>query len=520
MMRRASPGRTGVLIADANTERAKRIAEACLARGADARTAFHGAAALEAALSEVPGVLVVPHELPIIPPAKLAEILRANPRTQAVRVLWIGEPPPDVPPSFADEIVPPPGNPDEVARCVEALLAQQARLEAVERGRGAEREVEGKLTQISLTDLLQLFHLNRRTGTIDLWRRESPGRDERAHIDVRDGNVVHAAVGNVEGEKALYRLLGWRTGTFAFSEGPVLGPARIRTPTRALLLEGMRQLDERERSAESLPGLDTQVTLCVKTAELPNIVHPLTQEVLLLLEIYLDVRDVVDHCSHPDYHVLRTLQTLAERGIVQVRKAVSGSGGGGEGLFSSVQARRLRDWIEGGRRRGRSAVDAKVLVLGSDASATATFLRGVRALPGVHVDPALRAAPPSPDALSPVARIVVEGGCGIELIHVPTGPGFAAIWPLVAYRALAAVFVIGPEAAAADRARDALAAVRSTAQARPLFVRLLAPGEAVSTGALRTALAVVDETMVVPVPAEPDGDPRGALRTLFGRMVP
>jgi len=520
MMRRASPGRTGVLIADANTERAKRIAEACLARGADTRTASHGAAALEAALSEVPGVLVVPHELPIIPPAKLAEILRANPRTQAVRVLWIGEPPPDVPPSFADEIVPPPGNPDEVARCVEALLAQQARLDAVERGRGGEREVEGKLTQISLTDLLQLFHLNRRTGTIDLWRRESPGRDERAHIDVRDGNVVHAAVGNVEGEKALYRLLGWRTGTFAFSEGPVLGPARIRTPTRALLLEGMRQLDERERSAESLPGLDAQVTLCVKTAELPNIVHPLTQEVLLLLEIYSEVRDVVDHCSHPDYHVLRTLQTLAERGIVQVRKSAPGSGAGGEGLFNSTQARRLRDWIEGGRRRSRSAVDAKVLILGSDADATATFLRGVRALPGVHLDPAFRNGPPSPETLAPAARIVVEGGCGLELIHVPVGPGFAPIWPAVAYRALAVLFVVGADAEAPGRLREAVTAVRGVAEARPFFVRLVAQDEAAPTDAVRSALAVVDDTTIVPVPAERDGDARAALRALFARMVP
>ncbi|HVP29961.1 MAG TPA: DUF4388 domain-containing protein [Myxococcota bacterium] len=520
MMRRASPGRTGVLIADGNTERAKRIAEACLARGADTRTANHGAAALEAALSEVPGVLVVPHELPIIPPAKLAEILRANPRTQAVRVLWIGEPPPDVPPSFADEIVPPPGNPDEVARCVEALLAQQARLEAVERGRGGEREVEGKLTQISLTDLLQLFHLNRRTGTIDLWRREAPGRDERAHIDVRDGNVVHAAVGNVEGEKALYRLLGWRTGTFAFSEGPVLGPARIRTPTRALLLEGMRQLDERERSAEALPPLDSQVTLCVKTAELPNIVHPLTQEVLLLLEIYSEVRDVVDHCSHPDYHVLRTLQTLAERGIVQVRKATSGAGGASEGLLNSIQARRLRDWIEGGRRRSRSAVDAKVVVLGSDGEATTSFLRALRTLPGVHLDPAFRPGPPSPTTLGPAARIVVEGGCGIELLHVPVGSGFGALWPALAHRALAVLFVVGPGADAPGRVRDAVASVRALAGSRPFFLRVLAPGEPPGTDALRSALSVVDDTTILPLPAEGDGDGRAALRALFARLVP
>ena len=33
---------------------------------------------------------------------------------------------------------------------------------------------------------------------------------------MRDGDVVQAAAGSVEGEKALFRLLGWRDGTFAF----------------------------------------------------------------------------------------------------------------------------------------------------------------------------------------------------------------------------------------------------------------------------------------------------------------
>ena len=46
------------------------------------------------------------------------------------------------------------------------MRAQQARIEAMERSGEGDREVEGKISQIPLPDLLQLFHLNRKTGTI------------------------------------------------------------------------------------------------------------------------------------------------------------------------------------------------------------------------------------------------------------------------------------------------------------------------------------------------------------------
>ena len=68
-----------ILIADGDAERGGRIAEACATRGLPCRVTTHGAAALEAALSEVPRVLVTQIGLPLIDGPKLAAILHANP---------------------------------------------------------------------------------------------------------------------------------------------------------------------------------------------------------------------------------------------------------------------------------------------------------------------------------------------------------------------------------------------------------------------------------------------------------
>ncbi len=520
--RRATQGGL-VLIADGDLDRAKRMEQACVGRGYDARVVRHGAAALEAALAEIPDVLILPEGLPLIDAPKLAEILRSNPRTQAVRLVVLGEPGLAGSAAFADELLPPTAPAEEVLQRVDAMRAQQARIEAMERSGEGDREVEGKIAQIPLPDLLQLFHLNRKTGTIDLVRRDPDGREERGRLYVQDGNVVQACVGSVEGEKALYRLLAWKGGSFAFTQNRVSVAVRIQTPTRALLMEGMRQLDEWERAAGGLPPLDGQVSLRVKSTELPNIVHPLTQEVLLLLEIYGRVQEVVDHCSFPDYQVLRTLQTLVERGIVQIRHTPSTTTAHpSEALFTAAQARRLREWTDGAGGRPGGA-DAKLLLLASQREAMRAFLGLFRGLPGAQLDPAVdeRGDAHSEDALQRVGRIAVDAQCGIELIHVPAAPELAPLWRLAGQRALGSVLLLeAPVADAAARIQRAADALRSLPRARTFYVMLLRKGERALPEELRENLSLLDEASLFLVPLESAKEPRLLLRSLLARILP
>ena len=74
---------------------ARASASARRARRAASRRAFapHGAAALEAALADVPDAVIAPLDLSLIDAPKLAEILRANPRAQGVRFIFLGRVP-------------------------------------------------------------------------------------------------------------------------------------------------------------------------------------------------------------------------------------------------------------------------------------------------------------------------------------------------------------------------------------------------------------------------------------------
>ena len=89
----------------------------------------------------------------------------------------------------------------------------------------------------------------------------------------------------------MFRLLGWSEGSFAFRPDAGRVATQITTPTRALLLEGMRQLDEGKRLRTQLPSRDAHVALKVRSGTLPSVVQPLTQEVLPQMQRRLPWRE-------------------------------------------------------------------------------------------------------------------------------------------------------------------------------------------------------------------------------------
>jgi hypothetical protein len=99
--------------------------------------------------------------------------------------------------------------------------------------------IQGSLQAMSLPNIVQTICLEHRQASLVLrhWLEEGS-------IFFDGGEIVHAAVGQLEGEKAVYHLLGWVDGTFHVHDDV---PAPYQTVTRTwgyLLMEGLRLVDE------------------------------------------------------------------------------------------------------------------------------------------------------------------------------------------------------------------------------------------------------------------------------------
>jgi uncharacterized repeat protein (TIGR04076 family) len=109
------------------------------------------------------------------------------------------------------------------------------------------RGVIGKLSMISLLDLIQTLAQSRQTGTLVLNRF-----GDQARLGFRAGQMVTAILGEVRGEDAFYKSACWPDGDFCFekTEPPSDESQRVVADNMSLMMEAMRRMDE-ARSADS-----------------------------------------------------------------------------------------------------------------------------------------------------------------------------------------------------------------------------------------------------------------------------
>ncbi len=107
---------------------------------------------------------------------------------------------------------------------------------------GAKRGVSGSLTEMSLPDMVQVLWHGRKTGALKI--RSQSGTGE---IHFVNGNVYNALFGTQRGEEAFYAMLGLNHGDFVLDPNFVAPQELFNKSPEALLLEGMRRLDEAQR---------------------------------------------------------------------------------------------------------------------------------------------------------------------------------------------------------------------------------------------------------------------------------
>ncbi len=274
-------------------------------------------------------------------------------------------------------------------------------------------DFRGDLQQVSVTDLLQLLSMNRRSGTLSVTTPLGAGE-----LRVSDGDIIDAVHRRVDGEKALFRLLAEKEGTFAFVSGTQQALRRIKQPTHMLLMEGLRQVDECNRVRAELE-LEDQSLLAVAAPgdEAPEV----QQRVLLTLASPRTLPQLLDEIALPDLDILLALEELLKRGAARSLAA-------GAARVELADAERMSVLAALAKRVVRSGFEgvARIGIAGSQ-SRLATMLAALAGLVDATVATDVPAAP-VPHVLG---RIRLGEGSDLELVGLPLVEAYAPLWSLV-----------------------------------------------------------------------------------------
>jgi hypothetical protein len=137
-------------------------------------------------------------------------------------------------------------SPDTHPEVVETKLGRAAARRRPDRGC-----VAGNLREMGLAELLQVLAHGLKTVRIQI-----DGPRGKAEIALREGRIVDARAGALEGEEAFYEIVRWEEGSFRVEPGCQAGAITIQESTEGLLMEGFRRLDEASRETSGrLPEL-------------------------------------------------------------------------------------------------------------------------------------------------------------------------------------------------------------------------------------------------------------------------
>ncbi|MFL5319793.1 MAG: DUF4388 domain-containing protein [Myxococcaceae bacterium] len=420
-----------ILIADPDLESVRGLTRALRQKGYQVHYAPDGSRALEVAVLRHPDLTLFDENCKLLEAKTFINILKTNPRTEDIPVVLTTESlDSDRVRGLRDGYLKKPFNLDEVLSRIDHIFR---RSEAAKDLKGESKEIEGNLQQLAIPDLLQILAMNKRTGRLTLTR----GSD-RGEIHVAEGKPVNAKTSNVEGDKAMFRLLTWTEGSFAFMPGPPPGRARIQRAMEDALMEGMRQADEVARLLPSLPPRNARVHLAPET-DLPKDQHPVTAEVVELLRQPRAVADVIDLATATDLDVMTVLSTLMQKGVVRIAEGDAQLEGSGP-LLGPAEIHALRARMFRGRPPSRAAV-AKVFVCGAPAMVRQFMTR----LPGLTPIAA------QPDALrsqfGTLGRYDVGEALKVDFCVLPGAEAAKPLWRPFAAGAVGALVLDDHDAA-------------------------------------------------------------------------
>jgi pSer/pThr/pTyr-binding forkhead associated (FHA) protein len=197
----------------------------------------------------------------------------------------------------------------QVKQNLEQVAAQQS-------AKQTKTAMTGKLEEIPLVDLLQMFSTSKKNGVLVV-TREREGK-----IYLRQGKVYYAVIDEnheLGPQKSFNRVMSWETGDFELRPPDNQSfMVELDSSTDHLLMDAMRQLDEMRRIQPNLPAADATLTLAVPMTPALRELTPDELDVLQLVINWGTLQGALDHSPVDDLVVCAAVVNLMQRDYVRL----------------------------------------------------------------------------------------------------------------------------------------------------------------------------------------------------------
>lgn len=125
-------------------------------------------------------------------------------------------------------------------------IVDRLHLEKMQKHASRPGVIQGRLEEMSVTELMQSLEMGQKTCRLTLRRN-----GDIAELYFAAGQCKHAQLGKTEGDTVAYQVINWPEGEFEIEFGATPKRETITMSTTGLLMEAMRLMDEANQSVQS-----------------------------------------------------------------------------------------------------------------------------------------------------------------------------------------------------------------------------------------------------------------------------
>jgi len=178
---------------------------------------------------------------------------------------------------------------------------------------------QGSLKELPLPDIIQLVSVSGKTGVFTLKRNG----DSSGEIYLRSGQIVHAHVGDLTGEEAVYELAIWPEGEFVFTPGQETELTTIQKSNTNLLMEAARRIDEWQVLSKRIPSTRLVPIFTNQVATTSVSLTPQEWALICKIDERRSIEEVAVGVDMSPFEACKLLYGLITSGLVSLREDLS-----------------------------------------------------------------------------------------------------------------------------------------------------------------------------------------------------
>lgn len=199
---------------------------------------------------------------------------------------------------------------------------------------------QGSLKELPLPDIVQLVSVSGKTGVFSLRNGALSGE-----IYLRDGQIVHASSGGLEGEEAVYELAVWAEGDFVFHPGKASPATTIKRSNTNLLMEAARRLDEWQVLSKRIPSTRLVPVFTPQTKKTSISLTPAEWSLIARIDERRSIEEVALALGESPFEAAKLLYGLITSGLVALTEGFHRAAGDRIHRLSNEEAGALLDRI-------------------------------------------------------------------------------------------------------------------------------------------------------------------------------